>query len=173
MSNCETLNLPLIEVEPHQVRELLRCVLHTIIFNRALGHVRPRDVDSELFDITYVHCGDEEVDRRIEAKISEFCQFIERKTGEVAQVGTLAGASRDRGPRPALRPPAHSCMPTPRSRRRPPAADARLLREAPPPGQLVRQAGRPALLGAVVRQRVHPAARRGQLRHQLGAARQR
>lgn len=86
MSNCETLNLPLIEVEPHQVRELLRCVLHTVIFNRALGHVRPRDVDSELFDITYVHCGDEEVDRRVEARINEFCQFAERKTGEVVQV---------------------------------------------------------------------------------------
>ena len=33
-----------------------RCagLLHTIIFNRALGPVRPREVDSELFDITYV-----------------------------------------------------------------------------------------------------------------------
>lgn len=35
---------------------LLVCagVLHTIIFNRALGPVRPREIDSELFDITYV-----------------------------------------------------------------------------------------------------------------------
>jgi len=35
-------------------------LLHTIIFNRALGPVRPREVDSELFDITYVRgqcCG--------------------------------------------------------------------------------------------------------------------
>jgi hypothetical protein len=29
-------------------------VLHTIIFNRALGHVFPKEVDSELADITYV-----------------------------------------------------------------------------------------------------------------------
>lgn len=29
-------------------------VLHTIIFNRALGYVTPKDVDSELFDISYV-----------------------------------------------------------------------------------------------------------------------
>ena len=29
-------------------------VLHTIVFNRALGHVRPLDVESELFDVTYV-----------------------------------------------------------------------------------------------------------------------
>lgn len=29
-------------------------VLHTIMFNRSLGQVKPQDVDSELFDITYV-----------------------------------------------------------------------------------------------------------------------
>jgi hypothetical protein len=29
-------------------------LLHTIIFNRSLGPVKPQDVDSELFDITYV-----------------------------------------------------------------------------------------------------------------------
>eukprot|EP00877_Chromochloris_zofingiensis_P011959 jgi/Chrzof1/7016/Cz02g07220.t1 len=111
MSNCEVFNLPLVvrlidaccvrslrshiyvhcahdlqECELHQVREVLRCVLHTIIFNRALGHVKPRDVDSELFDITYVNCNDLEVDARVEAKISEFCQFIERRPQEVAQL---------------------------------------------------------------------------------------
>jgi hypothetical protein len=29
-------------------------VLHTILFNRSVGQVKPVDVDSELFDITYV-----------------------------------------------------------------------------------------------------------------------
>lgn len=29
-------------------------VLHTILFHRALGLVRPKDVDCELFEITYV-----------------------------------------------------------------------------------------------------------------------
>ena len=39
-----------------EVSSFARCagLLHTIIFNRALGPVRPREVDSELFDITYV-----------------------------------------------------------------------------------------------------------------------
>jgi hypothetical protein len=31
-------------------------VLHTILFNRSVGQVKPVDVDSELFDITYVSC---------------------------------------------------------------------------------------------------------------------
>ena len=29
-------------------------LLHTVIFNRALGPVRPREVDLQLFDLTYV-----------------------------------------------------------------------------------------------------------------------
>ena len=42
------------------VINILCCMLcatglcHTILFNRALGQVRPKDVSSELFDITYV-----------------------------------------------------------------------------------------------------------------------
>ena len=29
-------------------------ILHTIVFHRALGLIRPKDIDLELFDITYV-----------------------------------------------------------------------------------------------------------------------
>jgi len=34
--------------------EMFAGILHTIMFHRALGLVRPKDVDLELFDITYV-----------------------------------------------------------------------------------------------------------------------
>ena len=54
MSNCEVVELPPIDLEPHQVTEVLRCILHTIIFNRSLGVVKPREVDSELFELTWV-----------------------------------------------------------------------------------------------------------------------
>lgn len=37
-----------------QVREVLRILLHTIVFNRALGPVKPVERDSELFEITWV-----------------------------------------------------------------------------------------------------------------------
>jgi hypothetical protein len=38
---------------PH-VRSVPSGVLHTIMFNRSLGQVKPQEVDSELFDTTYV-----------------------------------------------------------------------------------------------------------------------
>ncbi|EIE19548.1 DUF1649-domain-containing protein [Coccomyxa subellipsoidea C-169] len=86
MSNCELINLPVLELEQHQVREVLRCVLHTIIFNRALGPVRPREVDSELFEITYVQCGDTLVERVIEEKIDQFYGWVEKHPGKRGQV---------------------------------------------------------------------------------------
>lgn len=86
MSNCEVFCLSAIEVELHQVREVLRCVLHTIMFNRSLGQVKPQEVDSELFDTTYVHCGDAAVEARLEQKIDEACISFEKKPQEVAQL---------------------------------------------------------------------------------------
>ncbi|XP_065632079.1 uncharacterized protein LOC112033099 [Quercus suber] len=52
--NCEVCQLKDLEVEHFEIREVLRCILHTIVFHRALGLVRPKDVDLELFDVTYV-----------------------------------------------------------------------------------------------------------------------
>ena len=50
------------EVEYRQIHEVLRCLIHTIVFNRALGCITPVEVDSELFDdVTYVKCDDQKV----------------------------------------------------------------------------------------------------------------
>ncbi|GAX80828.1 hypothetical protein CEUSTIGMA_g8263.t1 [Chlamydomonas eustigma] len=86
MSNCESIELPGVEAGPHQLRELLRCLIHTIVFNRALGYVRPQDVDSELFDITYVKCDDSDIEARVEASISDFCSTVERRPADAIQL---------------------------------------------------------------------------------------
>lgn len=86
MSNCQTFSLPELEVEPHQVREVLRCLLHTILFTRSLGPTTPVDVSSELFDVTYAKCGDPEVDKLVEAKINEFSAWIERHPGQMTDL---------------------------------------------------------------------------------------
>lgn len=38
----------------HQADYTTAGLIHTIVFNRSLGYVTPLDVDSELYDITYV-----------------------------------------------------------------------------------------------------------------------
>lgn len=94
--NCEVFELQELEVESYQIREVLRCLLHTIMFTRALGLVRPRDVDSELFDITYVQCGDPTIERKIEEKIDSFCSWVEKNPSKKGQVCLLFYEKRNK-----------------------------------------------------------------------------
>ncbi|XP_027154706.1 autophagy-related protein 101-like isoform X1 [Coffea eugenioides] len=94
--NCEVCQLkelvslgppePRQEVEHFEVREVLRCILHTILFHRALGLVRPKDVDLELFDITYVQCGDVEHEKKIDEKIDHFIDRVEKHPNKKNQI---------------------------------------------------------------------------------------
>ncbi|XP_078430551.1 meiotically up-regulated protein [Wolffia australiana] len=84
--NCEICHLKELELEIFQVREVLRCILHTILFHRALGLVRPKDVDSEHFEITYVQCGDAELEKKIEEKVDHFCSWAEKHPNKKGQV---------------------------------------------------------------------------------------
>lgn len=84
--NCEAFHLNELELEHFQIREVLRCILHTIMFHRALGLVRPKDVDLELFDVTYVQCGDRDLERIIEEKIDHFVAWVEKHPNKKGQV---------------------------------------------------------------------------------------
>ncbi|KAF7135326.1 hypothetical protein RHSIM_Rhsim08G0104900 [Rhododendron simsii] len=97
--NCEVCPLKELELEHFEVREVLRCVLHTIFFHRALGLVRPKDVDLELFDITYVQCGDLDLEKKIEEKIDQFIDRVEKHPNKKYQAEEIVkqSASRDCG----------------------------------------------------------------------------
>ncbi|KAL9815689.1 hypothetical protein AtNW77_Chr5g0154281 [Arabidopsis thaliana] len=74
------------EVESFEIREVLRCILHTIVFHRALGLIRPKDIDLELFEITYVQCGEIEVEKKIDEKIEQFINWIEKHPNKKSQI---------------------------------------------------------------------------------------
>ncbi|XP_073293920.1 autophagy-related protein 101-like isoform X1 [Primulina huaijiensis] len=84
--NCEVCQLKELEVEHFEICEVLRCILHTVLFHRTLGLVRPKDVDLELFDITYVQCGDMEVERKIDEKIDQFIDRVEKHPNKKNQI---------------------------------------------------------------------------------------
>ena len=86
MSNCEVVELPLLEVGLEDVKGALRAVLHSVLFARALGLARPVDVELPRMGLAYVECGDAGVSRRVEEKIGQFLQWAERHPGKVAQV---------------------------------------------------------------------------------------
>lgn len=68
--NCEVISLEPIEVERIQVKEVLKVLLHSVIFQRALGEYRHRDCHSELFELTYVRCDSQLVDQKVEEQAS-------------------------------------------------------------------------------------------------------
>jgi autophagy-related protein 101 len=72
MSNCEQHVIASVDVDVQHIKEVLHCLLHTIMFNRALGVVRPREVTSSVFDLTWVDCNDPKVDRYFDDKINKF-----------------------------------------------------------------------------------------------------
>ncbi|XP_065875426.1 autophagy-related protein 101 isoform X1 [Euphorbia lathyris] len=84
--NCEVCHLKELEVEHFEIREVLRCILHTIVFHRALGLIRPRDIDLELFEITYVQCGDIDVEKKIDEKIEQFISWVEKHPNKKSQI---------------------------------------------------------------------------------------
>ncbi|XP_072952575.1 autophagy-related protein 101 [Typha angustifolia] len=84
--NCEVCELKELEVEHDEIRDVLRCILHTILFHRALGLVRPKDVDCELFEITYVQCGISELEKEIEGKIEEFISKVDKHPNRRSQI---------------------------------------------------------------------------------------
>jgi len=76
----QTLVLSAFDKYDLQIKESLRCLLHTIVFNRALGIVEPQDMDSDIFNLTYVMCKDDEIYHKIEDGIANFLQgFIGKK----------------------------------------------------------------------------------------------
>jgi autophagy-related protein 101 len=84
--NCEVCQLKELEVDVDEIREILPCILHTIIFHRALGLVRPKEIDLDLFDITYVQCGDMDVEKKIDEKIEQFISWVDKHPNKKSQI---------------------------------------------------------------------------------------
>ena len=116
MKSCavsvETPNVAALLVIQHAQPFILPAgLLHTIIFSRALGQVKPQEEDSEIFDITYVSatlplcrnpqttafskhrraalqvtCGSPLVQQKIEEGIDSFHSWVDKHTGKRGQV---------------------------------------------------------------------------------------
>eukprot|EP01084_Bolivina_argentea_P142572 250470_1 len=69
------MNYPKFELGPlsvcaDHVKPVLQCLIHTIMFHRALGVVHPREISSDLFsNISYMTCNNDNVYKEIEEKI--------------------------------------------------------------------------------------------------------
>jgi len=101
--NLQSHELQGIEVERAQVKEVLRCLLHTILFNRALGPVRPLEVECVGFpDIHYARVDDSTLVRAVETKVEALFTALDRVKDDagssaLASTGTTSGTSTSSG----------------------------------------------------------------------------
>ena len=83
--NCEFIELEPLECEAYQTKEVLKILLHSIVFQRALGELKLRDQDSDLFDISYVRCDSRAVAQRVDEYAESFSSELETLGNRTAE----------------------------------------------------------------------------------------
>ncbi|CAD6270195.1 unnamed protein product [Miscanthus lutarioriparius] len=83
---CNSAVIETTELEPTEIRDALRCILHTIFFHTTLSLVRPKDVDCDFLEITYVQCGLLEFEKEVDEKIDQFTAWVEKHPNRRSQV---------------------------------------------------------------------------------------
>ena len=86
MNNLEEFVTPTLETPISELKESLRCILHTLIFNRAMGGARPIEpltIHSPLFNLAYVKVRDDsgDLDAAVEDRIRAFADAIASSPG--------------------------------------------------------------------------------------------
>jgi autophagy-related protein 101 len=71
MANLEQFTVKQLRLELHQVKDALKALLHSILFQRELGIVTPRQVESEC-GVSYLTLGDITTDKYIEERLALF-----------------------------------------------------------------------------------------------------
>ncbi|KAG8093300.1 hypothetical protein GUJ93_ZPchr0012g19063 [Zizania palustris] len=79
------LMIPIVDFTPHR-EQSFASILHTIFFHRTLTLVRPKDVDCDLFEITYVQCGLADLEKEVDEKINQFIAWVEKHPNRRSQV---------------------------------------------------------------------------------------
>jgi len=87
--NFELVELESLEVEAYQVKEVLKVLLHSIVFQRALGECGVRDCESDLLDIAYVQCDSQPISQQVEEYAEAFSSALQ-PAGQSTEVPRLA-----------------------------------------------------------------------------------
>jgi len=93
MSNFELFELDPIDCEAYQTKEVLKILLHSIIFQRALAACRLCDAESDLFDVSYVRCDSRAICQRVEEYAEAFSTALERSAAAPLAAAPATGAT--------------------------------------------------------------------------------
>eukprot|EP00026_Physarum_polycephalum_P013619 Phypoly_transcript_14037.p1 GENE.Phypoly_transcript_14037~~Phypoly_transcript_14037.p1 ORF type:complete len:222 (+),score=31.26 Phypoly_transcript_14037:318-983(+) len=82
----QRLNLEELEVHVSHLKEVMHCILHTIMFARAFGLVTPEDVYIDFMDFYYVKANNDVINKRIDEKTEEFCSSFAKRKAKKGQM---------------------------------------------------------------------------------------
>ncbi|KAK5578808.1 hypothetical protein RB653_008481 [Dictyostelium firmibasis] len=71
-----------INLQYAQLKEVVQCILHSILFQRSLGTVRPKDTTLDCVDFSYVKSDDPSSSKIVEDKSEELLSSIVKKKGK-------------------------------------------------------------------------------------------
>lgn len=74
--NLERNILPLITIELNRLQDALRCVIHTILYNRITCTVEPQSIDSTFERISYLSIGDPALSTHVDHLIQTVVQTV-------------------------------------------------------------------------------------------------
>eukprot|EP01105_Mastigella_eilhardi_P002119 TRINITY_DN1253_c1_g1_i6.p1 TRINITY_DN1253_c1_g1~~TRINITY_DN1253_c1_g1_i6.p1 ORF type:complete len:188 (-),score=63.98 TRINITY_DN1253_c1_g1_i6:57-620(-) len=83
MNNIVCCSLPLLRVPAEQFREVLGCVLHTVLFSRIVSSMAPTEGYIEALDFVFSKTADPAVDRKVEAAVKA-CEVRKDKPSVVS-----------------------------------------------------------------------------------------
>ncbi|KXS21607.1 hypothetical protein M427DRAFT_274740, partial [Gonapodya prolifera JEL478] len=66
-----------ISVERFYLRESLRALLHSILFHRLIGPIRPRVLELSSLDVSYARIDDSDIERTVEERITTFVKALD------------------------------------------------------------------------------------------------
>jgi len=84
--NIQQFPLKELHVEQRFLEDVVKCLLHTIMFNRAFGLVLPREELIEALDFAYVRCDDVTIQKTFEESVEKFESVLvgrENKKGQL------------------------------------------------------------------------------------------
>jgi len=76
-----------LEVSPKYFRAAVKCVLHTILFNRVLGEVEPAYEQIDKLDLSFAYCNSQKVINAVDEKLAHLCAFLGKHPRNDVQVG--------------------------------------------------------------------------------------
>jgi len=77
--NVQQFILDTLEIPPNLVKDVVQSILHSVMFTRAFGLVRPAEGIIDLLEFYYVRCEDKTIESYINSKTDEFFESWQKK----------------------------------------------------------------------------------------------